>query len=34
MGIVAGDEGALRHVCLECGFSDEPGTKSERSGGD
>jgi hypothetical protein len=24
MGIVAGDGGAAGHVCLECGFSDEP----------
>ena len=23
MGIVIGGDGATRHVCLECGFSDE-----------
>ena len=23
MGIVVGDSGAMRYVCLECGFSDE-----------
>jgi hypothetical protein len=23
MGIVLDEEGATRHVCLECGFSDE-----------
>jgi hypothetical protein len=26
MGIVAGDDETPRHLCLECGFSDEHGT--------
>jgi hypothetical protein len=33
-GIVTGDDGTSSHVCLEYGFSDERGTKMERSGGD
>jgi hypothetical protein len=30
MGIVVDDEGATRHVCLECGFSDELTVRSAR----
>jgi Zn ribbon nucleic-acid-binding protein len=31
MGMVIDQDGAMRHVCLECGFSDEviPGSMSE-----
>jgi hypothetical protein len=34
MGIVAADDGTPRHVCLECGFSDEPGATLERRSAD
>ena len=28
MGIVVGENGATRHVCLECGFSDDVNRRS------
>jgi hypothetical protein len=28
MGIVVGESGAMRYVCLECGFSDEVSLQS------